>query len=246
MNSAAMQRPFNQWDALKLIALVLMFVDHTGHFFYPDVVWFRSIGRSCAPVFLFLTGFAAHYRVRTDLVLLAILVNVSDYLQSMELSALNILFNILLCRMIFIWLEKRGKIIERPFEWFVGCIAMVFSIVVVHYGSLGMLFAISGYMMRRPEHYSLRQRQLFLICTAVAYAVVQGTLFAATDPFNWVLMCTCLGATTWLLYNMGTRPVGTVQMPRPLMVAGKYVSAYSLYIYAVHVIALCWITGQHV
>lgn len=38
---------------LKVIALILMTIDHIGSFIFPDVMWLRYIGRLSAPLFIF-------------------------------------------------------------------------------------------------------------------------------------------------------------------------------------------------
>ena len=40
-------------NALKLIAAVLMLVDHVGVIFFPDTLLFRIIGRPALPIFSF-------------------------------------------------------------------------------------------------------------------------------------------------------------------------------------------------
>ena len=39
--------------ALKLVALFCMLIDHIGAGFFPDVLWFRAVGRIAMPVFAF-------------------------------------------------------------------------------------------------------------------------------------------------------------------------------------------------
>ncbi len=41
---------------LKIIALVTMIIDHTGHVFFPDNLWFRYIGRIAFPIYVFLVA----------------------------------------------------------------------------------------------------------------------------------------------------------------------------------------------
>src|SRR5437868_3245740 len=108
-SAAKSQRPFNTWDMTKLIALGLMFVDHAGYFYYPSDLWLRAIGRGAAPIFMFLAGFAASYRFKLDLFLLAALMTVADIAMQGHIHDQNILFSILIFRMIFDWLERHGR-----------------------------------------------------------------------------------------------------------------------------------------
>lgn len=47
--------------ALKLLALMLMFIDHIGEFIPGIPIWFRWIGRISAPLFLFCMVWGFHY-----------------------------------------------------------------------------------------------------------------------------------------------------------------------------------------
>lgn len=43
----------NRYDSMKLIAIILMMIDHIGALFFPNIVLFRIIGRLCMPIFAF-------------------------------------------------------------------------------------------------------------------------------------------------------------------------------------------------
>lgn len=45
---------------LKVIALILMSIDHIGMMIFPDVMWLRYIGRLSAPIFIFCVTEAMH------------------------------------------------------------------------------------------------------------------------------------------------------------------------------------------
>lgn len=46
---------------LKMIALVLMVIDHIGLYFDSMPIWFRYLGRACYPLFLFCMVWGFHY-----------------------------------------------------------------------------------------------------------------------------------------------------------------------------------------
>lgn len=235
--------PLNSWDVLKIIALLLMFVDHSGLFFFnspADQYWLRAIGRGAAPIFMFLAGYAASYRFNREIFLLALLLSVSDFFVAGYLQTQNILFTILLSRMIFDWLEKRGRHIERPVEWVIGAIALFTTIALVQYGSFGFLFALAGYMKRRPQFYSAKKSQAFLIAAFVFYAVYEGMF---SDPaVNLVVMGITLCGIYGLLSRLKVRAV-QISAPNWLLRGAKLMSYYSAYIYVGHLIVLEWLTG---
>ena len=48
----------SSYDFIKFVAVVLMVIDHIGYYFFPyDLMW-RSFGRMCVPIWLFLAGYA--------------------------------------------------------------------------------------------------------------------------------------------------------------------------------------------
>ena len=55
--------PVDNTDWLKTAAIVLVFVDHFGHFFVRDDRWWSVFGRLAAPTFFFLIGYAQTRRV---------------------------------------------------------------------------------------------------------------------------------------------------------------------------------------
>jgi len=241
--SAAFLRPFNSWDAAKLIALLLMFVDHSGVFFFPDQQWIRGLGRGAAPIFLFLAGYAANYRFQWDLLILALLISVSDLLLAGQLRTQNILFTILFLRLLFYTLlEKRGHIIERPYEWYVVSIVFLFTIVIVQYGTLGLLFAMCGYMQRRREHYTRAQRQRFMILTFITYCGVT-VMLSQFSLLTTLCMIVSVSFVYALLWRLEIREIQCPRCPAWLMKLLKLTSYYTGYIYAFHLIALEWFTG---
>lgn len=236
-------RPFNSWDCFKLIALVFMFIDHVGAYGFVHEIWIRSIGRTSAPLFLFLAGYASSYRFSKKLLLLACVMEFSNILAGHYDQSLNILFNIMLCRMVFRWMEKRGRVIERPFEWFIVLsIFAVFSSFFMQYGTLGMMFAVCGYMKRYPERYSRKVLPRFLAASLVVYAF-NFLLFFDFGAFEFLLMLPFLALDYWLIMGMELREMDTSKLPAWLLRLLTLTTRYSAEIYAYHLIAISWLTG---
>lgn len=232
------EKEFNTWDAIKILGLLLMFVDHSGAFIYIDQQWLRAIGRGAAPIFMFLAGFASSYRFRWDVFALALLLSVSDTLVAGHVTTQNILFSIIACRALFAWMERRGKKITRLHEWYIGAVMLFPSLILVQYGSMGLLFALCGHIMRRREAYPHAPR-FTMLCFAT-YAVAWPVM-ASFSPANLVLTCITVYGVWRLLSRLQIRPIAAA--PAWLLHTAKYVSYYSAYIYVFHLIALEWITG---
>ena len=229
----------NRWDIAKLIGLALMFVDHTGAYFYHDQEWLRGIGRGTAVIFLFLTGFAAHYRFSRELLLLAILLTISDWLVKGMPNTLNILWTILACRMLLQWLEAKQQKISRLHEWVIGCVLLFPSIVITQYGALAILLSFSGFLYKHKEWYTPKQQRNFLLLTLVIYAI-EHALLSEFQTLTNICMVLTLAAVFVLLNWVTKAPATTQTTPLPL----RPVAQYSGYIYALHLIALGWLTGK--
>lgn len=236
-------RPLNSWDMLKIIGLLFMFVDHVGAYFFIHEQWMRSVGRGAAPIFLFLGGYASSYRFSRRLLLLACVMLLSNILRGHYVQPLNILFNIMLCRAVFDWMDKRGKVVEKPFEWFVVlALFAVISNFLVQYGTLGLLFAVYGYMKRRPERYRESTHKRFLIATFLVHA---GTfiLFFDLTLANILLMVAVLSINYWLLTRFEIRALKTQNIPSWLVRVLSLSAHYSGEIYVAHLIVISWVTG---
>lgn len=236
-------RPLNSWDIVKIIGLLLMFLDHAGAYFLTQEQWLRAIGRGSAPIFLFLAGYAASYRFSRELLVLAALMTLSNFLMGIYTHALNILVTILLSRGILMWWEKRRRRIEKPLEWFiVSVVFLPLTLVLFQYGTFGLLFAVSGYMKARQQYYMQRTRLLFLVSTFVLYALTFTIIFDLGLPALAVMLLT-LAAVFALLWRMDIHPVNTTRWPSGAVGFLKLCSRYSAYIYAFHLIVISWISG---
>jgi hypothetical protein len=237
-------RPLNQWDALKLLALVLMVIDHAGLFFFPAQEWMRALGRGAAPIFMFLVGAAASYRFKWDIFLLAILLTISDFAVVWEINTLNMLFTLMAYRAVFAWLERRKKMITRPFEWLVGSLALISTSWIVQYGSTGMIFAVLGYMCKHSTYYEPKQRWAFALIGVTVYATLQNFLFGFGEHAATLATLVLLAITALLMQSHATRPLPAlgVALCRPFLPLARY----SAYVYVIHLVIFQWMTYRQI
>lgn len=236
-----MTRPysFTRWDVLKVMGLLLMFVDHAGHFYFEHEQWLRGVGRAAAPLFLFLAGFVPHYKYDRKLLALALLLSVVDWAVRGAPGTLNILWTILIIRLILHQLEQRGMLKLKLHEWVIGSLAMMVTIILVQYGAFGFLFALCGYVYKHRAHYKPNTPRLllwFVIVTyGIAYALLSEFTLASTVVMTFSLLA--MGALIeWFTKN----PLGELPPLRAL----KPLSRYTAEIYVGHLMALILITGK--
>jgi hypothetical protein len=240
----AAPRAFNSWDAIKLFAILTMFIDHSGAFIFTEETdrWLRAVGRAAAPIFLFLGGFASSYRFKWDLFILAMLMTVSDTMLAGQLRTQNILVTIILCRMLLDWLERKGKTIKHPYQWLIGSFAWIGTVMLTQYGTLGLMFALCGYARRRSTLYSKQVQNRMLVISLVAFGAISWLSFEFV-AHEAAIMLVMLAIVYWLLSKLELRDIDTGRCPKWLVWVGKTLSTYSGYVYALHLIALEWITG---
>ncbi len=235
----ATTRPFNSWDALKLLGLLLMLIDHTGHFFFPDQLWIRAICRGGMPIFLFLVGFAASYRTRWDIIVIGALLSAYNIAIAGYFLPLNFLLSIACCRLMLETRQDAEYRIRKPFEWYIACVACIISVVFIQYGTIALLFALCGYMRRFATDYTLRQRQLFWLLAFITHGVTQ-IAFAGFSLSDSVLMTVVMIPTALLLWRFEIRPLA---VSPALAAAGKWMSYRMAYLYAAHLVFFMWLTG---
>jgi hypothetical protein len=229
-----------RWDVLKIIALLLMFIDHAGAFYYMDEQWLRAIGRACAPIFFFLAGFAPHYKFDTKLLVLAFVLSGVDWWLAGAPNTLNILFTILAIRALLAWLEQRGLLKLRLHEWVIGSLALVPSVLVLQYGTFGLLFALAGFVFKHRAHYAPRTPLRFLILVTAIYAPLV-PLLSEFSLGSSILTALCLGLMSWLILWFTQAPKQPVSLPAML----KYPAKYTSEIYVAHLLVLMLMTGEH-
>ena len=56
-----MKFSFINGNGIKLLAAVLMVIDHIGAIFFPQIVWLRCVGRISFPLFAYMLAVGCKY-----------------------------------------------------------------------------------------------------------------------------------------------------------------------------------------
>lgn len=228
---------------MKLLALGLMFIDHAGYFYFEQHEWIRGVGRACAPLFLFLAGFAPHYRFDRKLLFLALVLTAFDWWIKGAPNTLNILWSILFVRALLSWLESKGRYYVRLHEWGIACIALLPVIMLFQYGTLGVLFALAGYVFKHREHYKPLRLEYFLRITAVLYVVIISALSEFQQSTSFIALFSLWGMIEAVLW-FSKQPLAPVPCPQMLAPALRFTVRQTAVIYVVHLIVLMALTGK--
>lgn len=164
-------------DALKLIALITMFIDHLGMLFYTEYTWMRTIGRLAFPIFAYqlALGFVytrsrSKYAVR--LLAFAALAQLpySFFNQSLYFYpyGLNIIFTLFYAFLVLNVIEKADALLSKPKKeqrlhaylkgsglLFITLVMLILpdwiafhTPVHMEYGSIGVCFVVLFYALR--------------------------------------------------------------------------------------------------
>jgi hypothetical protein len=195
------------YDILKTVAVVLMVVDHIGAYYMPENLWLRLIGRLCVPMWFFLIGYARSRDISWQLWLGAAIVIASDFITGRYIFPLNILVTILMVRIV-IDLYMKGTMKNTLLFW-TGALVLtcliVPSMTLMQYGTLGLLLAVFGWLIRNTEEQDPRQftrifpYMVFLHHrTVTSIAVGVAAIFAGSGPVIVLRYRACDAGATFL------------------------------------------------
>lgn len=197
---------------LKVIACILMVIDHVGVLFFPDMIIFRIIGRLAFPIFAFFIseGFFHTRSVRkylTRLGVCAVLFQVPDWFSRIYSFLYNVpgfgirykfnIFATLFLGLLGIALFDRLKGEKSWLSWTaVIAAAILAEITDADYGAYGVLYIMVFYL----SHGNIENMLLGSLALHAAYAVY-GFLVNLRNPG------TALTANSLQLYSLSAVPL---------------------------------------
>jgi len=208
--STVKTRNLTTLDFLKTAALLIMFCDHVGfYFFVPSgaaddpTLWFRAIGRCCVPIWFFLVGYAKSRDLSWPIwawggALIAMSVVVGSFI-----FPLNILFTIIVVRLT---LDIAARVAFMNIATFIGTIVILcwmlpLTAELIDYGCMGIILSLAGYAARhRGEPYGLlawRHVDMLALLTALSIYVVHENIYFNLSPPQFLVMT--LGCTSAML-----------------------------------------------
>src|SRR6266704_2651261 len=139
-------------DWLKTAAIILVAVDHFGHFFMEDDRWWSVLGRLAAPTFFFLIGYAQTRTVPLHWIWLGVILTLlNSWNADWTWVAPNILLSLALIRVA----RPYVQMLLRRYGWaaFVFLVSALFAVLpiaakIVDYGAEGWLWALFGLYQR--------------------------------------------------------------------------------------------------
>lgn len=145
-------RVVDNTDWLKAAAIILVAVDHFGHFFIENNVWWSAFGRLAAPPFFFLMGYAQTRTVPVSWIWLGVILTL---LESWNANWTWVTPNIFLSFVLIRLARPYVEVLLRRYGW----IALAFLVLallaavpiagpIADYGAEGWLWALLGLCQR--------------------------------------------------------------------------------------------------
>lgn len=223
--------PLNTHDLYKFAATILMFIDHIGLYFIDDYDdWYRVVGRTAAPIFFFIVGTAKHYDFKFRILAWGVLLCIVNYIAH-DGPPINILINFVIIKAILDFFKEEIHT-ENLFLNFmlIGIIFLPLS-TYIEYGPFGLWFAISGLLLTNDKYKMINWTSSAL----VSYFLIQLINFhwAIDSYFAFVLVILC-AVLAFIFINFKPKRISLAPI---LSTPIKFVSRYSLEIYALHLSA---------
>lgn len=224
------------YDVLKSFALVLMIIDHIGQYFYPDLLWFKVFGRYCVPIWFFLVGFARSRDLSPRMWIGAGILIVADVLLGRAIFPLNILVTIIAVRII---IDPLMKFVLQDKRYFWGIAVGLFILIVptypwVEYGSLAVILAMFGYVVRAQNKEFTTPVTLFAV---LSYILSQQVLLQLSH-IQFIAMTVGVLGVFGMLYFFKPQvyPGAKKRLSAPVAGLLKVTGRWTLEIYVMHLL----------
>ncbi len=237
------------YDLLKTFAILTMIVDHVGYYFFPEENAFRVIGRMSFPVWFFLIGYARSRDLGWPLWAGAAILLAANVVTGEYIFPVNILGTVIIVRLVLDEVMRRA-LVNAEALFGMGVMMVLLSIpsgLLTEDGTLALLVAMMGYMMRDPARRGGVSRAgfyFFIPFCACAYALVQAFTFQFAAPEVLAILAgtglVCLGL---YLFKPCELPRMTAALPRPATDFFQLCGRRSLEIYVIHLLLFKFLTA---
>ncbi len=175
------------------------------------------------------------FTIKFDLLLCLLLITLINYVLVQEIFPLNILFTVIVCRVVLYLLDKY-HLLENWLivSWFLLALLHVPLLFVYEYGSVAILISMVGYLIRQNRRGEIKALT-FIFLSYLSYCASQMIFFPAT--FNY-LVSLYTGIAVLFVLLSDYKFQKTYFPPNITVVnyAVMFISRYSLYVYTAHLL----------
>lgn len=180
MSSKVLSRDITSYDLVKTFAVVIMVIDHVGAYFFPEQLWWRSIGRIGFPIWFFLVGHANSRDLPNKLLWGIGILTAGNVLAGMSVFPLNALVTIALIRLgidhVMVFAMR-----SRMHLWCMSALLFLLALPTgeaCEYGTMALITAMFGYFIRHRD--TINDERLifqFMMFALFAFVSLQFVLF---------------------------------------------------------------------
>lgn len=234
VSGATFSKGLTTHHLIKVVALIIMTIDHIGAYVYPEAYWWRAIGRTTFPVWFFLIGHAPQGKLSKDIWIWAGALALINPLLGGGVFPTNALITLACCHLAIGQIEKRDLLRREPWSLIIAAyILLLPSFVLMEYGTEGFLYALMGYAVRKG-YMDWRTGKLVTVAALAMFLAMQVHAHPY-DPVQLVFMVTGTTLVTYYLSRFEYKPVNSPKLfTRPLL----YWSRHSMQYYVVHRVIL--------
>jgi len=226
-------------DWLKTAAIILVAVDHFGHFFMEDDRWWSVFGRLAAPMFFFLLGYAQRRTVPLHWIWLGLILTLlNSWNARWTWVAPNILLSLALIRIA----RPYVQILVQRHGWaaFTVLVSALFAVLpitakIVDYGAEGWLWALFGLCQRMYVDGTFAGHALMRLLACLVAAAVYIWQEQSEYSFPHVYFAAFILGVGVLSIGLCLfrRGPSRVQPPEAIASALRFVGRHTLEIYAI-------------
>ncbi len=243
------------FDLLKTFAVIFMIIDHVGFYFLTPAIdagmgdphlWLRAVGRWCVPIWFFLIGYGRSGVIPLSLMIGAGALTVMNFVTGMFLFPLNALISMMIIRLIIPYVVRFAFASREGMGVTIIMIGIGYFITndLFEYGTVGLLMAMMGYMMRewrdRTDFIARFNQRVLKIGAVVAVAAVILSQYSTFqfDVAQGVVMATGMAIVFAILFVIRptTYPLLSNHLPVILRRAVQGCGRRTMEIYVIHLI----------
>lgn len=201
---------------LKLIAIITMLIDHIGYFYFPDVLFFRFIGRIAFPIYAFLITQGVFYtkdkikyfkRIFIMAILSEVPFNLLAHKTILYPSYQNVLLLFTIAIGTIILYEKLKE--KNKDSYYAILIGIILSILLKpDYGLVGIILIYTYYFLTKKEsNHLIKIKILIPAIFFLLYQIIENGIFykngfiQSIQDISWIYFGSLIAFILIYFYN---------------------------------------------